>query len=88
MTLTNLRNDRPRRFRPNERLGIGVVIGNVVRDGLHEFANAWERTAADALGGDLCEKAFDGVQPGRGRWREVHGYRKSFANHSLTAGCL
>ena len=59
------------RLRPHERLGIGVVMQEIVVDGGLERGDAHERAAADALSRDLGEEALDEVQPrGAGR-REV-----------------
>ena len=41
-------------------------------DGGFEFGDAFKHAAADAIAGDEGEEAFDLVEPGTGRRREVH----------------
>ena len=59
------------RFRPHERLRIGVVVQEIVVDRGFQLCHAGEGTAPDALAGDLGEEALDEVQPGGARRREV-----------------
>ena len=44
-------------------LGVGVVMGDVVIDGSHEFGQAFEHPPAQAVLGDAAEEALDPVQP-------------------------
>ena len=48
---------------PDERLGLGVVLHEVVVDRPFEVIDAGVAATADALCGDLGEEAFDEVQP-------------------------
>jgi hypothetical protein len=49
---------------PDERLGVAIVFGDVVEDGLAQMGHRVEAAAADSLGGDLGEPALDLVEPG------------------------
>ena len=49
---------------PNIRLGLAVVLGDVVLDGLLQFPNMVKDAAAHAFVGEIAEKAFDLVEPG------------------------
>ena len=53
---------------PDEGLGVGIVVVEVVHDGGFEFGDAVEDAAADALVGDLGEEALDQVEPRARRW--------------------
>lgn len=50
-------------LRPDEGLGIVVVDGKVVLDGLQEFPGAAVASAPDLLVRDLGEPTFDLVEP-------------------------
>ena len=52
---------------PGKRLGIGVVVGNVVIDGGRELGHTFEDTAANALGGYFAEPTFNKIEPRRRR---------------------
>jgi hypothetical protein len=49
----------------------GVVLADIGGDGVLEIGNGFEDAAPDAPAGDGREEALDGIEPGRGRWREV-----------------
>jgi hypothetical protein len=51
--------------RPNERLGFGVMHGDVIVDGRFEVSEAGEHAATNALVGDVSEETLDHIQPGR-----------------------
>lgn len=57
---------------PDEGRGVFVVCGKVVGDGLLQVANASERAAANRLGGDFGEEAFDEIEPRGPRGGEVN----------------
>ena len=50
--------------RPNERLGFGVMHGDVIVDGRFEVSEAGEHAATNALVGDVSEETLDHIQPG------------------------
>lgn len=50
-------------FIPDERLGIGVVMGDVLVDGSHQFGRAGEYASAQPLGGEVPQESLDPVQP-------------------------
>lgn len=52
-------------FCPDERLGLGVVLIEIVHDGSLQFTDAREYAAPDALARDQAEEAFDLIEPGR-----------------------
>jgi len=55
----------------DEGFGIGIVVLQVIHNGVLELGDALEGPAANAVSGDLGEEALDHVEPGsRGR-REV-----------------
>src|SRR5271168_2424337 len=49
---------------PEERLGVAIVCGDVVEDGLAQMGHRMKAAAPDSLGGDFGEPALDLVQPG------------------------
>ncbi len=68
----DLREDVRGARRPDERLGIAVVVFDIVLDRVNEFRHAGEHTAFDCILAQVAEEAFDHVQPrGTGR-SEVH----------------
>ena len=50
---------------PDERLGAGVVLFEVVHDRGLQLGDGVEGAATDAFFGDLGEEALDQVEPGR-----------------------
>jgi transposase len=56
---------------PDEGLGVGIVVFEIVHDGAFELGDACEDAAADAVAGDLGEEPLDHVEPGRRGGREV-----------------
>ena len=56
---------------PGEGFGVLVVLGEIVVDGRLQFGDALEDAPADGVLGDFGEEAFDLVQPGGRRRREV-----------------
>ena len=56
---------------PDEGLGIGIVVVEVIHDGGLELGDAREGAASNAVAGDLGEEALDHVEPGSGGRREV-----------------
>jgi len=48
-------------WRPDERPGIAIVLGDVAVDSLHQFRNAVEDAATDSILGNVSKKAFDHV---------------------------
>jgi len=48
-----------------------VVLADIGGDGVLEIGNGFEDAAPDAPAGDGREEALDGIEPGRGRRREV-----------------
>jgi hypothetical protein len=73
---------------PHERPRALVVGGDEVVDRVFQVCDAGEAAAADALGGDLAEPAFDQVQP-RARGRdEVHVEAWMFREPLADAGML
>ena len=58
-------------FCPDEWLGLGVVLQQVVVDGGLQITDAGVAAASDAFRGDFGEEAFDEVQPGRAGRREM-----------------
>jgi len=48
---------------PNIRLGLAVVLGDVVLDGLLQFSNIVKDAAAYTLVGEIAEEAFYLVEP-------------------------
>ena len=48
-----------------------VVLADVAADGVLEIGDGGEHAAPDAPSGDDREEVFDGVDPGRGGWREM-----------------
>ena len=47
----------------SKQIGVGVVMGDVLIDGSHEFGHAFEHPPAKAVLGDVAEEALDPVQP-------------------------
>ena len=50
--------------RPNERLGVGVVLRDVSFNGLDQLVDISEATASDLLLRDVSKEALDHVEPG------------------------
>lgn len=50
--------------RPNEGLGVGVVLHDVIFDGLDQFGDIRKATAPDLLLSDVSKGALDHVEPG------------------------
>ncbi len=65
MDLTELFEDRGRRYGPDEWLGILVVRLDVALDGVFEIGNGFEDASADFGTCDDREKSFNGVEPRR-----------------------
>ena len=77
MTLTVVSRGRPfpgfrRRLGPDEGLGLGVVLIQVVHNGALLFDDAFRQAASYALVDDQAKETLDLVEPGRRRRREVH----------------
>ena len=49
---------------PNIRLGLAVVLGDVVLDGLLQFPNIVKDAAANAFVGEIAEETFNLIEPG------------------------
>jgi hypothetical protein len=47
---------------PDEWLGVGIVLFQVLHDGVFQLGDALEGAASNAVSGDLCEEAF-GLPP-------------------------
>ena len=56
---------------PDEGLGVGVVVFEVVHNGLLQLGDAFENAAANAFSGDLGEESLDHIEPGGGGRGEV-----------------
>ena len=52
------------RFGPDEGLGVGIVMVEVLVDGRFELGNGGEDAASDAVLGDQAEEALDLIEPG------------------------
>ena len=50
--------------RPNERLGVGVVLSDIDFDGLDQFGDISKATASDLFLSYVSKEAFDHVEPG------------------------
>ncbi len=48
---------------PDERLGVGIVLSDVLIDGLDQLCHAGEYPIAQLLGGDAAKESLDHVQP-------------------------
>ena len=59
----DLEDDVVDRFCPDKRLGIGIVVFDVIVDGMFEFSHALENAAPDAVRGNFPEPALHEVQP-------------------------
>ena len=59
----NLSEDVARRLCPDEGLGVGVMVLEVVHDRALQFCDAFESAPADAFFGDLGKKALNQVEP-------------------------
>ena len=59
------------RLGPDEGLGVGIVVLQIVQDGALEFCDAFEGAASDAFSSDLGEEPLDHVEPGCRGGREV-----------------
>ena len=59
-------------FRPNERIGVFVVIVDIRRDCTLQSGNAHEDSASDPTICNFCEEAFDGIEPRRTRGCEMN----------------
>src|ERR1700722_5649056 len=62
--MSNLSQDEICGRGPDERLGVAIVCGDVVEDGLAQMGHRVKAAAADGFGGDLREPALDLVEPG------------------------
>ena len=51
-------------FGPDERLGVGIVVFEVVVNGSFEFGDGGEDAATDALLSNQAEEALDLIEPG------------------------
>ena len=56
---------------PHERLGVCIVVGQVVPDGRYQFLHAAEDPPAKALPRQLAEPALDEIDPREAGEREV-----------------
>ena len=55
-------------FAPDEGLGVGIVVFQIIANGSFEFGNGSEYATTDALLSDQAEEALDLIEPGgRGR---------------------
>ena len=52
-------------FRPDERLRVCVVEGNVLHNSVFEVGDAVKDTSVDALSGDFCEPTLHKIEPRR-----------------------
>ena len=59
------------RFCPDERVGVLVVVLDVLLDRGFKFGDTAEAASTDALVGNIGKPAFDEVKPGRGGGNEV-----------------
>lgn len=66
------RQDVGRAGGPDERLGVGVVVGHVQIDRQFQFGHAGKAVASDAVLVDVAEEALDHVQPRCAGGRGVH----------------
>jgi len=57
---------------PNERLGIDVVMRDVLIDGLYQCGHTGEHASAQSFDCDVAKETFDHVQP-RGRKSRTPG---------------
>ena len=57
---------------PDKRLGVFVVLVNVIKEGGDQFLNATKHPAAQAGFGQIAKEAFHHVQPRATGGREVH----------------
>ena len=84
----NLFDDGAGGCRPDKRLGVGVVVFEIIVDRSLEVDNGVEHAATDAFSGDLGEEALDHVEPGsRGR-REVDVEARVFFQPPFDLRCL
>ncbi len=67
----DLFNNGTGRSGPDEGLGVGVVVVEVVVDGHLQLDDGVEHAATDALSGDLGKETFDQVEPRRRGRREM-----------------
>ena len=58
---------------PEEGFRVGVLLGDEAIDGGLKVDNGVEYAALQPSLGQLGKEAFDGIEPGTGRWREVKG---------------
>ena len=58
--------------RPNERLGVGVVLRDVSFNGLDQLVDISKATASDLLLRDVSKEALDHVEPGSTGRSEVN----------------
>ena len=73
---------------PDERLGVGVVVGDVLADGRYQVRHTGEHPPAQPLDGDIAKEPLDHIQPGRRGGREVDVNAGCLVSHSCTTGCL
>jgi len=50
--------------RPNERLGVGVVLSDIGFNGLDQFGDISKAAASDLFLSDVSKEALDHVEPG------------------------
>ena len=71
--LLQLGHDALRCGGPDERLGVGIVLGEVAVDGRLPVDQRMEGAAAQPAAGHGRKEGFDGVEPGTGGGRVVEG---------------
>ncbi len=58
--------------RPDEGLGVGVVLSDVSFNGLDQLVDIRKATASDLLLSDVSKEALDHVEPGRAGRSEMN----------------
>lgn len=58
---------------PAEGFWVFILLGDEAVDGSLKIDNGVEHTALQPSLCQLGKEAFDGIEPGTGRWREVKG---------------
>ena len=87
---------RPRNFgqdvrgagRPDEWLGLDVVVRHVQLDGQLQCGDAGETVAPDAVLRNVAKEPLDHVQPGGAGGREVHDEARVLGQPFLNLGML